>query len=155
KHFFVPDLLWSAGNYDDMVSRKETFAAWKDMVGEDLFARARLPLLDDLVESLKAAGADLSTYESCVGPVFEQLFHKVLAPKLLRGEPVGDDQAQSTAFLRYMIGQTFLYATYRHVEGMMDRGKRMIAELRKQECFGQSDISRIRDLYREDLTLLQ
>src|SRR5262249_46553687 len=144
-----------AGNYDDMVARKDTFAAWRELVGQDLFGRARLPLLDDLVETLKAEGADLSSYESCVGPVFEHLFAKVLAPKLCPVEPVSDEQAQSNAFLRYMIGQTFLYATYRHVEGMMDRGKRMIAELRKQECFSQSDISRIRDLYSEDLTLLK
>jgi hypothetical protein len=154
KHFFVPDLLWSAGNYDDMVSRSPSFAAWTELVGRDLFGRAKLPLLDNLVETLRASGADLSSYESSVGPVFEHLFERVLAPKLVPAEPVSDERAQSNAFLRYMVGQCFLYASYRHVEGMLERGKRMIDQLKTVDVFTQDEIRRIRSLYREDLTLL-
>src|SRR5262249_41378316 len=106
KHFFVPDLLWSAGNYDDMVARQASFAAWLKLLGKPMFARAGLPLLDDLVSQLQAAGADLSTYESAVPAVFEHLFEAVLGPKLLPVSALSVEQMQSNAFLRYMIGQS-------------------------------------------------
>lgn len=152
KHFFVPDLLWSADNYDDMVARAQQFSAWKSLVGNELFARAGLPLLDDLVTQLD--GADLSSYESCVFPVFEYLFERVLAPQLEAVQPLSDEQAQSNAFRRYMIGQTFLYAAYRRVKGMTARGEAMVTELSRTTPFGQDDIARIREIYRQDLKFL-
>lgn len=155
KHFFVPDFIWSVANYDDMAARSDTFNVWTKFVGRDLFTRARLPLLSDLVATLKASGADLSSYESCVGPVFEHLFEQVLAPQLEPVTAVLDERAQSNAFLRYMIGQTFLYSTYRHVKGMKARGLRMIEELEQIDLFTQRRIDRIRAMYGEDLLALQ
>lgn len=155
KYFFIPDLIWSAENYDDMVSRQAEFAAWAEIVGADLFARAKLPLLNDLVAKLSAEGADLSTYQSSVWPVFEHLFENVLRPKLAPVAAVSDERAQSNAFLRYMIGQSFLYGTYRHVKGMPQRGRKMMAELNNTELFTQEEIKRIRGLFRDDLLVLK
>lgn len=154
KHFFIPDLLWRADNYDDMVKRESQFAAWRDIVGPELFARAKLPILDDLVTKLEDSGADLSSYEACVMPIFEYLFEEVISPKLDPVVALSDEEAQSNAFRRYMIGQTFLYAVYRHVKGMTARGERMMTELRQTNPFSQADIQRIRTLYREDLAFL-
>lgn len=151
KHFFVPDLIWSVENYDDMVVRRETFSTWVSIVGRSLFARAKLPLLNDLVNNLKARGADLSTYKSSVMPVFEYLFEKMVVPKLKPVPPLPSEQSQSNAFLRYMIGQISMYAHYQHVDGMVERGNFMAQQLRECAIFTQSDISRIRAKYREDL----
>lgn len=151
KNFFVPDLIWSVENYDDMVKRHETFSTWTSIVGTDLFARAKLPLLDDLVDNLKARGADLSTYKSSVMPVFEYLFEKMIVPKLKPVPSLPSEQSQSNAFLRYMIGQISMYAHYQHVDGMVERGQFMAQQLREHAIFTQSDISRIRAKHREDL----
>ncbi len=151
KHFFVPDLVWSVGNYDDMCGRKDNFAAWAALVGKPLFQRARLPLLDDLVVTLKASGADLSTYQKAVAPVFEYLYETVLSPQLNAVVPETDERSQSNAFLRYMIGQTFLYTSYRHVNGMAERGELMIATLQNTDLFTQEKIAAIRAQYGEDL----
>jgi hypothetical protein len=108
-----------------------------------------------LVRDLKASGADLSTYESAVPAVFEYLFEKVLVPKL---QPivfmVTDEEAQSNAFRRYMIGQCFLYAAYRHVPGMSERGQRMAACLKQSASFSAADIERIREMYATDVEFL-
>lgn len=154
KHFFVPDLLWSVGNYDDMHARREDFAAWTALVGKELFRRSRLWLLDDVVDIIKQTGADLSTYRSAVAPVFEHLFENVLAPQLVPVVAVSEAQAQSNAFRRYMIGLSFLYAVYRHVKGMEERGRRMIDTLAGTEEFSADDINRIRLQYRADLEAL-
>lgn len=154
KNFFVPDLLWSADNYRDMVKRKREFEAWVKLVGVDLFARAGLPLLDDTMAALKADGADFSSYEAVVPYVFEHIFNRMVAPSLAPVDAVSDEVSHSRAFLRYSIGQMFLYARYRKAPGMRERGKRMVAKLRSQEVFGSSDIERIRKLYRDDLVWL-
>lgn len=153
-HFFVPDLLWSAGNYDDMASRKEYFAAWVELAGRDLFKRARLPLLDELVDQLQASGADLTSYESCVMPVFEYMFEQVVAPKMASAHLLGDGQARSNAFLRYMIGQLFAYAVYRNVDGMATRGRKMVTMLRGTAEFSRAHIEKIRETYQKDLAYL-
>jgi hypothetical protein len=155
KHFFVQDFLWSADNYNDMEKRKDTFAAWTSMVGKDLFARAKLPLLDDMVDTLRNSGADLSSYETAVMPVFEYIFENVIAPKLKPVQPLSPEEAQSNAFLRYMIGQMSLYAEYRHVNGMQARGKNMAQILRDTSLFTQDEIKRVRDIYRTDLQFLK
>ncbi len=154
KHFFVPDLLWSVDNYRDMVTRGKDFKAWVRLVGRDMFARANLPLLDDTVKTLRADGADFSSYESVVPAVFEHIFERVIAPKLTPVTLVSDEEAQSNAFRRYMIGQCFLYAHYRNVAGMKERGLRMLRLLRAKDLYTQDDIDRLRRVYKEDLLFL-
>lgn len=154
QHFFIPDMVWSAENYDDMASRSETFGAWVDLVGRDMFARAGLPLLDELTEKLQKQDQTVS-YEDTVRPIFDHLFDKVILPKVSTAVEIDEAQATSNAFLRYMIGQCSMYAAYRHVDGMTERGQRMGCELRKKEQFSQDDIERLRGLFLDDVTALQ
>lgn len=154
-HFFVPDLIWSAENFDDMLQRRDQFAAWTELLGKDLFKRACLPLLDDLVQHLEASGADLSSYTACVYPVFDYLFQTVIAAGIKPIEPLTDEKAQSHAFLRYMIGQTFMYSTYRHVPGIWERGKQMLTKLRAMPLFTQKAREEIRSQYARDLAHLK
>lgn len=154
KHFFVPDLLWSVGNYDDMSARRECFEAWSQLIGGKLFEQCQLSLLDNTVDALLKKGVDLSTYSGAVEPVFEHLFEEVLAPQLLAVEPLSDAQAQSNAFRRYMVGQSFMYAVYRNVAEMGDRGRAMVAALSGSKDFTDADMARIRAQYRADLMYL-
>jgi adenylate kinase len=158
KHFFIPDLLWSVGNYDDMTTRKESFAYWTKLAGPELLERALLPLLSNVVEELEAQGKDLSSYESAVKVCFEYLFERVLSPQLAQPaskEENKEDVAISNAFLRYMIGQLFMYAHYRQVPTMAERGQQMATLLRETQHFGQEQIAQIRKLYESDLGILE
>ncbi|MBX9685623.1 MAG: hypothetical protein K2X27_02910 [Candidatus Obscuribacterales bacterium] len=154
KHFFVPDLIWSAENYDDMCKRSAEFSAWSELIGKDLFQRARLLLLDDLVTALRDEGADLSSYRSSVKPVFEHVFERILSPQLEAASPLADEDSISNAFLRYMIGQCFIYGKFCRVPAFLARGKDMASRLRETSRFTQEQIEQIRQSYNQDLLWL-
>ena len=153
QHFFTPDLEWTDGNYKDMVQRSKDFADWKEIVGDDLFKRADLPLLDDVTSSIKNKKhkIDLSNYETAVDAVFEEVFESRILPKLEKGQELTTESVRSKGFLRYMVGQMAFYSKYAEVGDIKERGQEMVARLKDTQEFTPQIIEEIRAAFSKDV----
>jgi hypothetical protein len=151
--YFIGDQVWTLANYENMSSISEFYNTWIDWVGRDQFNRAKLPLLDDIVNKIKGRGANMDSFKDVAKHVFDEIIETRIFSKEYY-EPVvslSEEQRLSNGFLRYMIGQMTFYIHYKDIPGIPDKAKAIARRLRTTEYFNEESREDIRQLFCNDV----
>lgn len=150
--FFVGDHVWTEGNFRNMSKMKDCYTFWINTVGRSQFAQAGLLFLSDITAKIKNRGADLLSFESVVSYVFEEIFETRILAHLQNPEVVVEEQRNSRAFQRYMIGQMSFYAHFHHLNGMVEKAKHLAEKLKEITFFDEESRHRIYNQFEQDVS---
>ncbi len=148
EQYFIADYQWTAKNFDHMASRSSVYSHWINLIGRDLFKKARLMLLDEYVQHIKSKYLISSqNLEGIVYAVFESVFDEIIWPALRQAPSLNEEEVISNAFRRYMIGQCLIFAKYPFVNGSYTMGEKLSQYLREKSVFTRHDIHTLRAFY--------
>ena len=155
--FFTADYTWTLHNYDSMVCDSEIFRKWWTAVSpfNAKFA-LKLNTIDAFRESLQQIQVSPFTAQpqqpddkELVQKIFDKIIGMYIRP-CFSAEKVkahSDSQQLTNAFVRYMMGQMFIFHKYPHAPSV-DKYRKCIADyLNHKTKFAMSDIRTVRSFY--------
>ncbi len=149
KPFFVSDYQWTVHNYDHMVSKASEMRRWWE-VTRPLRDLLDLPLetIDDFITFLPChedAESLYPDYRTLVDQVFDVVFERRIKPVFSKTtDLLPFEVRQRRGFLRWIIGQSGIFARFESVPGTMDHFKKLVDLVRDG-----APIAAVRQCYEE------
>ena len=155
EQFFVSDYHWTAQNFENMKSKSHFIESWLQNLG-DLPNQLGVPFqtVSDFKKVLTEEGTDLQDVEA----LFQAIFHHYLT-RLQNLLSVDDDDKPlrdvcvSKGFLRYMMGQSAIFARFDFLQESKRYQDKIFSELRKEMDLDR--IQKVRRFYEQYLSLLE